>query len=91
MNCRNFAGEMRLAPDRDYCTTFHFPNADDEGVRVLDEQTQRSCPCCKQSLKVAVVGREKVLHCANCRGLLVDRKAFIVLVPFLRARRTPPP
>lgn len=96
MNCSNCAGEMRLVHDRDYfvcdyCTTFHFPHADDEGVRVLDEQTQRPCPSCRRSLKVAAVGRERVLHCANCRGLLVDRRAFSVLVPYLRARRRTPP
>ncbi len=60
----------------DYCTTFNFPAESEEGVRVLGEWTDLSCPQCGQILVSAAIDGIAVRHCTKCRGNLIKPLDF---------------
>lgn len=82
MNCRNCAGTLTLAPGKNYhycqfCGSFHFPESSDDGIVVLAEEgIERQCPACLDPLVLASIAEQRVLHCGNCRGVLVGNAAF---------------
>ena len=87
MNCPNCGAAMELSPAHGfyqcrYCGTYHFPaGADDQGVRVLGPaDTPMQCPVCDAPLDVAILEREQVHQCRNCRGLLISRSWFAEIV-----------
>lgn len=91
MNCPNCGAPMHLVRDRDYwvcdyCTTFHFPNACEDGVRVLGEESHLRCPLCRTELISAAIEQIRILHCIQCRGILVRPDAFRRLVEARRSR-----
>jgi len=80
---------MRLVRDRDYwvceyCTTFHFPRENDEGLRVLGEDSQLLCPVCRVELVTAAVEQAPVLTCPKCRGILTGPPNFRKIVDLRR-------
>lgn len=82
---------MRLAPDQeflvcDYCRTVHFPQVNNDGVRVLEEQSSLQCPICAVPLVHAAIAQQRILYCAQCHGMLIGMDKFIVIVHNLRAR-----
>lgn len=82
---------MRLEPDKaclvcDYCSTVHFPDANADGVRVLEEMSPLQCPMCKVPLIHAAVAQERILYCRQCRGMLIGMDKFLVIVHNLRSR-----
>ena len=82
---------MRLEPDKeclvcDYCSTVHFPEANADGVRVLEEPSPLRCPICAVALVHASVARQRMLYCGQCRGMLVGMDNFVALVHNVRAR-----
>jgi Zn-finger nucleic acid-binding protein len=92
---------MSLAPDKGYflcehCTTMIFPDENDQGIRVLDQASQISCPVCRIPLVYATVESTQVLYCQKCRGMLLNQNVFLKVVKYLRAVSTklpvdPPP
>lgn len=81
---------MRLLDQRDYflcdyCGTFHFPRESEEGVRLLGQQTDVSCPVCQERLQSATVEGHLVKTCAHCRGILARQRAFAIIVDKRRA------
>jgi len=86
---------MRLEADKeclvcDYCGTVHFPDANAEGVRVLEVPSPLQCPICAVPLIHASVAREPMLYCGQCRGMLIGMDTFIAIVHNLRARHEIP-
>ena len=82
---------MRLEPDQeclvcDYCGTVHFPEANADGVRVLEEKSPFQCPICAVPLVHAAVARQRILYCGQCRGMLIEMDKFVVIVHNLRSR-----
>ena len=76
-----------------YCGTFEFlvPDAP-ERIRVLAAlEPPVPCPVCAQPLADAVLEEGyRVLHCATCRGVLLERRMFAEVVERRRAAATGP-
>ena len=71
-----------------YCGTFEFLASDaPERLRVLaDLQPPTPCPVCAKPLAHAVFEEgHQVLHCRNCRGVLLARDAFVEVIHRRRA------
>ncbi|MBS1252167.1 MAG: hypothetical protein MAG451_01205 [Anaerolineales bacterium] len=75
----------------EYCSSFHFPEESDDGVRVLGEPTALTCPICRAPLVSASLEEQPALHCDKCRGVLMNQWAFAKAVEQLRARASGPP
>lgn len=89
MNCENCGAPMRLERERDYfvcdyCGSFYFPDANRDGIRVLNELSDTACPVCKTPLVAAAWDSVRLLYCPNCRGTLVEQSAFAFAVENLR-------
>ena len=72
---------MTLKEDREYltceyCGTNHFPDPNADGVRVLEEPSDESCPVCAIPLIHAALGGERILYCTRCRGMLIPMDSF---------------
>lgn len=93
MNCPNCGAPMGIVRDRDYwacayCSTFYFPEANDEGVRVLGEASHLSCPVCREELVSGAVEQAPVLFCPKCRGILAAPPDFRKIVDLRRRAST---
>ncbi|HUI55303.1 MAG TPA: zf-TFIIB domain-containing protein [Bryobacteraceae bacterium] len=85
MNCQSCGAPMRLAADRDcficdYCKSVYLPEVNDDGVRVLHEPSELSCPICAVPLVHASVTGERILYCTQCRGMLIQMDVFLSLI-----------
>ena len=83
---------MHLAAGSDYltcefCKTVQIADPDDEGVRVLDEQSTRSCPICSLPLWNATLLGERIESCRKCKGMLIPMAEFEDLLEQLRAKQ----
>lgn len=90
MNCENCGAPLKLVPGRDYffceyCGSFHFPDANRDGVRVLGETSQMTCPVCRIDLVSGSVDEVRVLTCPKCRGVLMHQWNLYTIVRYLRA------
>jgi Zn-finger nucleic acid-binding protein len=97
MNCRNCGAAMELIAARRYffcchCGSFHFPEALDEGVRVIERDPGgAACGICKRPLATAVLDdRFEARYCETCRGVLLPRARFVELIDARRAGATKP-
>lgn len=84
---------MELVGNRGYfhcehCGRFHFPDATSEGVNLLGEPSEFSCPICEQSLQKALIDGEAVSFCESCRGFLTTSDAFSLIVRKRRGKRS---
>ena len=92
MNCPNCGAAMRLRDGRDcltcdYCQSISFPEKNEDGVRVLDDPSELSCPVCAVPLKHAINQAHQILYCTHCRGSLIPATVFVLLLQDLRAHR----
>jgi len=55
----------------EYCQSICFPEKNDDGVRVLEEQSGQECPVCSVPLIHAYLGRSPVIYCTKCNGMLI--------------------
>ena len=83
---------MRLDDDKDffaceYCGNVHFPEANDDGVRVLGDPVESHCPVCDVPLLNAALAGHRFLYCQRCRGMLMHIDTFVATIEDLRARR----
>ena len=90
MKCPECGAPLRLEEDKDYlvcdfCTSMHFPDPNADGVRVLGEPAQETCPVCQVPLVHAAVGGMRILYCERCRGMLLPMAVFVALVDTLRS------
>lgn len=91
---------MRLVRDRDYfvcdyCRSYFIPDPNRDGVRILHEPGNLVCPVCESELVVAALDRQRLLHCPNCKGNLIDQAGFARTADYLRQHSdiflVPPP
>jgi Zn-finger nucleic acid-binding protein len=80
---------MRLKPDEDsykcdYCHSVYLPEKDDDGVRVLGDQSSQTCPICNVPLVNAAIAQIRILYCTQCRGMLIPMSALQALVDELQ-------
>jgi len=90
---------MEIVASRHYffcrhCGTFHFPEAVDEGIRVLEREptVEQRCGVCRVPLATAVLDDGfSARYCERCRGVLLPRQHFAEVVQTRRWwARTPP-
>ena len=77
-----------------YCGSFHFPEtAGDDGVRVLSAiEDSLTCGVCAKPLASALLDEaHPVQYCRNCRGVLMSRRDFALVVHRRRAWATGTP
>jgi len=100
MNCPSCGAPMKLKPDLqslkcEYCLSVYFPEKNDDGVRVLEEQSGHDCPVCRTPLFHAFVDKSPVIYCTKCNGMLVAMARMETTIEALRAERgggtAPPP
>jgi len=102
MNCPTCGAPIHLEDGRrsavcEYCKAVYLPERNDEGVRVFDQPGDLLCPICQESLRPAIVAKQRILYCTRCRGSLIPMPVFVVLMEALRAQRgdgvdiAPPP
>ena len=90
MNCKNCAGTLTFAPGKNYhycefCGTFQFPEDANERVVIVDENGGGlQCPACLDPLVTAAVADCRVLHCRNCRGILLGNATFGQIIDTLK-------
>jgi Zn-finger nucleic acid-binding protein len=88
MTCPSCGAPMQLKPSMDnfkceYCQSVYFPDKNDDGVRVLADQTDESiqnCPVCSNPLKLAAIDRFRILYCSTCHGMLIPMGEFQALI-----------
>jgi Zn-finger nucleic acid-binding protein len=83
---------MRLRDGRecltcDYCKGEYFPEKNADGVRVLDDPSELSCPVCAIPLVHAILGAHQIHYCTRCRGSLIPAPVFVLVLRDLRANR----
>jgi Zn-finger nucleic acid-binding protein len=83
---------MRLRDGRegltcDYCQSVYFPEKNADGVRVLDDPSELSCPVCSVPLAHAILEAHPILYCTRCRGSLIPAPVFVLMLRDLRAHR----
>jgi Zn-finger nucleic acid-binding protein len=88
MNCPSCGAPLRLEGDQealtcDYCKSIYYPEANEEGVRVLGEAAEM-CPVCAIPLMHAIIARERIRYCKRCRGMLVPMGVFVALIEELK-------
>ena len=80
---------MRLVRDRDYyvcdyCGTFHHPDPNRDGIRILGESSDLACPVCRDTLVTAALDLNSALYCSNCRGVLLHQAVLVFSLNYLR-------
>jgi Zn-finger nucleic acid-binding protein len=99
MNCDNCGAAMDLIESGRYfrcryCGSFHFPEpVDAEGIRITGAVGNATpCPVCRVAMEQALLDDEfPVAFCATCRGVLMPRTTFAMVVNKRRAWATAPP
>lgn len=94
MKCENCGASMRLNPDRGcwdcpYCASEWAPEANGEGVRVL-EPSGLDCPACQAKLAKARILDYGLLYCQGCQGMLIRMGDLVPLTDDLRVSRGAP-
>ncbi len=93
MNCPSCGAPLRLEEEKDflccdYCRNILYPEKNEEGVRVLSEESKLQCPVCAVALAHASLGGHRILYCQRCRGMLTLMERFMALAAALRAGQT---
>jgi Zn-finger nucleic acid-binding protein len=68
----------------DFCQSVYFPERNDDGVRVLEELSDKACPICDIPLVNAAIAKTRILYCTRCHGMLVLMPVFQSLVDDLQ-------
>jgi Zn-finger nucleic acid-binding protein len=101
MNCNNCGAPMQLRLEQqhfycNYCTSRYFPDENEDGLRILEADSDHDCPVCKTLMVYGFIGKTQLHFCQSCRGMLFDQESFLKVVDYLRensslARVEPPP
>ena len=95
MNCPSCGAPMHpqgTGLKCDYCGNVVVPERDSSGVRVLSESPDgQACPICNLPLSQATLGREPLLYCTKCHGMLIAMMEFESLMDAARTASAPIP
>jgi Zn-finger nucleic acid-binding protein len=91
MTCDNCGAPLRLSRDQglmvcDYCGSQTTPQADEDGVLVL-EPDKHNCPVCQTPLYVASIESNDMLYCTRCHGMVFEMEKFLPVLDVLREYR----
>jgi Zn-finger nucleic acid-binding protein len=92
MNCPNCGAPMRLLEDDEcmtceYCKTLQIPTKNKDGVGLLGEASNLSCPVCAVPLDKAVIDHRRILYCTSCGGSLIPMSTFVSVIDDLRSQQ----
>ena len=99
MNCPACGAAIAPKPDTqgyqcEYCHTVFHPGEEDDGVELSatpsDPVVALECPLCGQPLVHASIAKIPVLHCTQCRGLLLPMPVLQPLIEERKADRAKP-
>ena len=98
MNCPNCGAAMELVESRRYfrcahCGTFHFPDGvEADGIRIVGAAPAApTCPVCTDAMAHALLDNDYPIDfCVRCRGVLLPRSTFAVVILKRRAWATSP-
>ena len=95
MNCPSCGAPLPVDAAGDtlpcaYCGSVYLPDANYDGVRILDESSAEPCPICGVPLMHASLAGAAVRYCNRCRGILVPMDAFEALLTAVTALPGPP-
>jgi len=87
--CGSCGAPITPVPGKDYfvchfCGAYYFPDASQDGVKLLGEPGTLSCPVCKIPLVTAVIGEFHVQACAKCRGVMINQEQLAFVIRSLR-------
>ena len=100
MNCPSCGAPMKPKADLqsfkcEYCLSVFFPEKNDDGVRVLEEQSGHDCPICSVPLMHAYLFKSPIIYCTKCNGMMIAMGMLEPLIDQLRsehaASSAPPP
>lgn len=76
-----------------YCGSFHFLDSPDvDGIQVLETSSQAlKCARCAGKLASAVLDEHPIRFCTACRGVLMPRRSFAIVVQTRRMWATTQP
>lgn len=96
-NCTNCGAALSLDHYQDrlqcrYCDTVHVPSLREDALIEKQEgvPSATDCPVCFAGLLHARLDRWHFLYCPGCHGLLLDSKAFLNIVAYIRQSATEP-
>jgi Zn-finger nucleic acid-binding protein len=95
MNCNNCGAPMKLVLDRqhfycEYCASILYPQENEDGIRILDQESNTPCPVCDIPLVYGYIGNTQILTCQKCKGILFDMEIFLMVINYIRANSTDP-
>jgi Zn-finger nucleic acid-binding protein len=69
----------------EYCHSICFPEKNDDGVRVLEEQSGHDCPICSVPLMHAYLFKSPIIYCTKCNGMMIAMGMLEPLIDQLRS------
>jgi len=90
ITCGSCGAPIAPVPGKDYfvcpyCGAYYFPEASQDGVKILGEPGSLTCPVCKIPLVTAVIGQDfHVQACSRCRGVMVSQDLLAFVIRSLR-------
>jgi Zn-finger nucleic acid-binding protein len=74
-----------------HCSTMVCPEPAPDGIRVLPQSSDHSCPVCRHALtRAAMDDREPIEICQTCKGIFMARRAFATTLLARRRAATDP-
>lgn len=70
----------------EYCGSYLFPKASEDGIISLSIESDLSCPLCAATLSEAYVSEVRVLYCSHCRGIVAGQEAFSTIIKYIQAQ-----
>jgi Zn-finger nucleic acid-binding protein len=89
VTCGSCGAPIAPVPNKDYfvchyCGAYYFPEASQDGIKLLGEPGTLSCPVCKIPLVTALIGEMHVQACSKCRGVMISQEHLSFIINYLR-------
>src|SRR5512141_3021002 len=85
MNCKQCGAPMSVEEGRnffhcEYCGGDEVPDANQDGVALLDEISPYIFPMCREPLVAAAVKEVRIFACPHCSGNLIDQAKMLPIL-----------
>lgn len=67
-----------------YCGAYYFPEASQDGVKIMGEPGTLFCPVCKIPMVTAMIEDIHIEACSKCRGVMISQNQLAFVVQLLR-------
>jgi Zn-finger nucleic acid-binding protein len=87
--CGSCGAPITPVPGKDYfvchyCGAYYFPDASQDGIKMLGEPGTLTCPVCKIPLVTAAINEMHVQACSKCRGVMINQDQLSFIIKSLR-------